>query len=143
MAYNIWCTRKQEMQFSWPVTIPFYIMHLDLWSQPGYLINAMCDLNQFVVSTVTYDVRSHVLAKIFMEEVILSFCMVPVVVVDADSRFLSAFEEACKILKIKFWPLARSNHKGLSVERYHRFLNKTQAIVGQDRGTQKVFEQNR
>ena len=33
-------------------------------------------------------------------------------------------------------------HRGLSVERYHRFLNKTQAIVGNNRGTHKVFIQN-
>jgi len=28
--------------------------------------------------------------------------------------------------------LARGNHKGNSVEKYHPFLNKTQMIVGQD-----------
>jgi hypothetical protein len=28
------------------------------------------------------------------------------------------------------------------VERYHRFLNKTQTIAGQDRGTHQVFTKN-
>ena len=102
----------------------------------------MCDLTQFVVSSVTFDTKATVLAKLFMEDVILSFGMVAVVVVDADSRFRGVFEEVCTILKITMWPLARGNHKGLSVERYHRFLNKTQAIAGQDRGTHEVFQQN-
>ena len=57
--------------------------------------------------------------------------MVAVVVVDADSRFRSTFEAMCKLLKLTF-----------SVERYHRFLNKTQTISGQDRGTHEVFHQN-
>ena len=66
-----------------------------------------------------------------MEQVILTFGMVAVVVVDTDSRFRSTFEAMCKLLKLIFWPLSRGNHKGNSVERYHRFLNKTQTISGQ------------
>ena len=65
--------------------------------------------------------------------------MVVVVVVDADSWFQSNFDAMCKLLKLTFWPLSRGNHKGNSVERYHRFLNKTQTISGQDRGTHEVF----
>ena len=48
----------------------------------------------------------------------------------------------CKILQIEFWPLAQRNHKVKTVEKYHQFLNKTQAITGQDCGVQKVFSQN-
>ena len=60
-AYNIWSDRKSELHFSWPVKIPFCIIHVDLW-MPGYLVNekgetlqlmnAMCDLTQFVISAV-------------------------------------------------------------------------------------------
>jgi len=41
-----------------------------------------------------------------------------------------------------YWPIARGNHKGLSVERYHRFLNKSQTIAGQARGTHLTILQN-
>ena len=150
-AYNIWRNRKSELYFSWPVTTPFYIMHVDLW-MPGHLtddnnntvqcMNAMCDLTQFVVSTLVDDATSENLARLFMENVVLSFGMVAVVVVDADSKFLNDFKTMCDVLKITFWPLSRGNHKGNSVERYHRFLNKTQTIVGQDRGTHHTFLQN-
>ena len=60
-----------------------------------------------------------------MEEVVLSFGMVTVLVVDADSGFRGAFEEICNCLQIKFCPLAHVNDKGNSIEKYHRFLNKT------------------
>ena len=126
-------------------------MHLDIWSpgnvlneheDGGHILNCMCDLTQFIVSCILIDTRSEALSKIFIEQVILTFGMVAVVVVDADNRFRSTFEAMCKLLKLTFWPLSRGNHKGNSVERYHRFLNKTQTISGQDRGTHEVFHQN-
>jgi len=48
----------------------------------------------------------------------------------------------CQRLDFIFWPLARGNHKGDSVEKYHQFLNKTQAIVGADMGTHFNFVEN-
>ena len=67
VAYNTWRNRKSEMYFSWPITTPFYIMHVDLWC-PGKLVdddgktlqlmNCMCDLTQFVISIIVDDARS-------------------------------------------------------------------------------------
>ena len=128
-------------------------MHVDLWSpgdttssinEKGYLMNSMCDLTQFVISSVTFDTTALELSQLlFMSDVILTFGMcAPVIIVDEGSNFKVAFQEMCDILKITCWLLARGNHKGLSVERYHRFLNKTQTIAGNDRGTHAVFIQN-
>ena len=68
--------------------------------------------------------------------------MVGVVVVDAGSQFRGAFEEMCECLQITFWSLSCGNRKGNSIEKYHRFLNKTQDITGQDSGRHDVFIQN-
>lgn len=52
IAYNVWRNRRQELNFSWSITIPFYIMHLDIWppgnvmkyhKDGGDLLNCMCD----------------------------------------------------------------------------------------------------
>ena len=130
---------------------PFYIMHLDLW-QPGnlldkdgktiYLLNCMCDLTQFVVSSIVKNPDAALLAKTFMEDVILTFGICAVVVVDSDSKFKSTFEDMCTKLNLMYWPVARHNHKGVTVEKYHRYLNKCQTIVGQDRGTHMSILQN-
>ena len=56
------------------------------------LMNCMRDLTQFVISIVVNDATSETVANIFMEHVVLSFGMVVVVVVDADSKFLSTFK---------------------------------------------------
>ena len=100
-------------------------MHVDLWL-PGKLLdsegntlqlmNAMCDLTQFVVSMLITDATAEHLGKIFMEQVVLTFGLVAVVVVDADSKFLGLFEDMCHRLGFIFWPLSRGYHKALSVE---------------------------
>ena len=106
------------------------------------LMNVMCDLTQFVISSIAANPTAESLAQTFMEDVVLTFSMVAVVVVDADSKFLKEFEQMCKALGMIFWTLARGNHIGNSVEKYHCFLNKTQTIVGQDRSTHETFIQN-
>ena len=133
------------------MTISFYVMHLDIWSpgdvlkthkDGGHLLSCTCDLTQFIVSCLTTTTKAEALAKLFMEDVVLTFGMVAIVVVDADSRFGGTFGAICKILKLTLWLLSRRNHKGNSVEHYHRFLNKIQTINGQDRSTHEVFHQN-
>ena len=68
--------------------------------------------------------------------------MVGVVVVDTGSRFRGAFEAIFSCLQITFFYLARGNHKVNCVEKCHRFLNKTQFIAVQYRGSHDVFIQN-
>ena len=50
-----------------------------------------------------------------MEQVVFSFEMVVIVVVDANKKFLQLFKEMCLKLDLIFWPLARGSHKGNSV----------------------------
>ena len=51
------------------------------------VLNAMCDLTQFTIFSITTDTKAESLAKFSMEEVVLSFGMVEVAVVDKYSRF--------------------------------------------------------
>ena len=126
-------------------------MNVDLWlpgatanadGEKGYIMNSMCDLTQFIISSVTYKIDSTTLALSFMSDIILSFGMCIVVVVDDGSPFKDAFTAMCLTLKINFWCLSHGNHKDNSVEPYHRYLNNTQTINGNDCGTNKVFIHN-
>ena len=134
VAYDVWRNKKSELHFSWPFTTLFYIMCVYLWipskltdknSHKLQLMNALGNLTQFIVSILVNEATSKILGKLFIEQVVFTFDMVAVVVVDADSEFLHLFEEMCKALGVIFWPLSRGNHKGNDVKRYHRFLNKT------------------
>ena len=103
-------------------------------------MNCLCDLTQFFIYIdITTCPSSTDLAKMFIKHVIMTFDMVAVIVVDANSLFLKDFEKMCTILCIHFWQLSQGNHKGNSSE---RFLNKNQAIRGNDRGTHKYFLEN-
>ena len=99
----------------------------------------MHDLTQFVVSTIAMETHTEHLLKLFMENCFLSFGMVMILVVDTDSRFKIVFKDMCASLAIIYWPLAPVNNKVMSIVKYHRFLNKTQEIAGQDRGMHDVF----
>lgn len=54
--------------------------------------------------------------KIVIAQIVFTFGMVAVVVVDANSKFLHLFEEMCKVLGFNFWPLYRGDHMGKSKE---------------------------
>ena len=77
-----------------------------------------------------------------MPDVILSFDMCSVVGIDDRSTFKGTYIAMCQALKICYWCLSQGNHKGNSVESYHRFLNKTQVISANDCGTNQVFIYN-
>jgi hypothetical protein len=91
---------NKELVFSWPVTSPFFIPHVDLWA-PGsitdyhgntYLLTGMCDLTGFVVQSAVTSITSHDLARVFFQEFLLKFGMCSMVVVDAGSNFLAIFK---------------------------------------------------
>ena len=126
-------------------------MHVDVWihgklvDDIGHSIqvmNCMCNLTQVIINILVNNVRAKTLAKLFMEQVVLSFGMVDVIVVDADRKFLSLFKEMCFRLDLIFWPLARGNNKANNVGKYHRFLNKIQTIVDEERDTHSFFIEN-
>ena len=137
LSYNVWRNWKQELHFYWPVTIPFYIMHVNLWA-PGtslsnnssfhHLLNAMCDLMRFVVSTITTETHAEHIAKLYMDNVVIVFVMVAIIVFGASIRFKSVFKDMCTALVITHCPLARGNHKGMSVENIISFSTKLRQL---------------
>ena len=79
----------------------------------------MCDLTQFVVSTIVTNPTSHLLAKLFMEQVVLTFGLVAVVVVDADSKFLNVFRSMIrKLLSRHIFTIRRTNYERFYDEQY-------------------------
>ena len=99
----------------------------------------MCYSTQFVLSNITIETHAKHLARLFTENAILSFVMVEILVVDPDSQFKIVLKDICAALRIIYWPFLGGNHKGVSIKKYHRFLNKMQVLAGQDIGTHAVF----
>ena len=89
---------------------PFAIVHVDLW-RPGdftdytgsyYLLNCMCDLTQFVVVVPVPGMTALIIAKYFMQEVLLKFGLCYLVVMDDGTPFKGFFLLACDAFQIKY-----------------------------------------
>ena len=108
-------------------------MRVNLW-YPGtalsknsifiHLMNAMCDVMQFFIYTITTETYVEHLATLFMKNFVLSFVMVAIIFIDADSRFKNLFKYMCADLGIIYCTLAHGNNKGTRVEKYHNFSTK-------------------
>jgi hypothetical protein len=129
--------RNSELVYSWPVSSPFAIIHVDIW-QPGAVANysgskhvlaAMCNLTGFSIIAELQATDSVSLAEAFMKHVLLrvGFCLL--VAPDAGSTFLGHFKQMCSVLKLPCKPALRGNHKSVLVERLFRFFNKAVAIA--------------
>ena len=94
---------------------------------------------QFVVVIPVPDETSATLASHFMQHISLKFGMCHRVVIDDGILFKGAFGAMCQALNLNYNVLAKRNRKGLSVEHFHRFLNKSVTIAAEERGTNDIF----
>jgi len=115
--------RGSELIYSWPVSTPFYIIHVDIWS-PGdttsargysHFLAAMCDLTGFVIIAELTDLSAATLAVVFMQQVLLTIGMCGLVVPDAGSAFLGLFQTMCHQMDLPHDPTAKGNHKAVLV----------------------------
>ena len=132
---------------SWPVTTPFAIVSVDIWypgkttNLDGYncLLNAMCNMTQFVIVQAVPNTEASNVARLFMEGVLMKFGLCIMVVVDNGSDFGGLFEEMCKLLNTRFHLVAKRNYKAVGIERFHKFLNHAQTIATEERGASAAF----
>ena len=78
-----------------------------------HLLNAMCDFTKSIVSNITTETHGEHPAKLFMENVVLLFVMVEILVADDNSLFKRFFKDMCSSPRIIYLPLSRGNHKGM------------------------------
>ena len=117
------------------------MLYVDIWMPGKYtdskgnmaLINAMCDMSQFVVGVPVPDETSATLVEYFFQHILMKFGIYHFNVLDDGNPFKGSFIAMCKALKLNYDILVKSNHKGLSVEHFHRFLNKATTITMKDR----------
>jgi hypothetical protein len=104
-----------------------------------YLMNAMYNLTGFVLVNASNDITAGNLGRIFVQEVLLTIGFCGLVVVHNGSTFKGVFDQVGLLLGINYHPASPGSHKAVSVEHFHRFLNKSLGSAANDRGTPKVF----
>ena len=91
--------RDQKIILSWPLYTPFVILHVDLWMPVKYtdikdnmaLMNAMCDMSQFVVVVPVTDEYSSTLADYCFQHMLMKFGLCHLVVLDDGIPFKGTF----------------------------------------------------
>ena len=69
----------------------------------------------------------------------MKFGLCHLVVIDDGTLFKGSFVAMCKYLDLYYDILAKCNHKGLTVEHFHCFLNKVVTIAMENRQRNNVF----
>ena len=96
-------------------------------------------MTQFIIAVLVPNETASTLAENFVQHVLLKFGIRHLVILDDGSFFKGVFSTICKALNINYDILAKRNHKGLLVEKFYRFLNKSITIEVEDRGTNDIF----
>ena len=102
-------------------------------------MNVMCGMTQFVIAVPVPNETAATLTEHFIQHVLLKFGICHLVILDDGNPFKGVFAAICKALNINYDILAKRNHKGLLVEKFHRFINKAIIIVAEDRRTNDIF----
>jgi len=102
-------------------------------------MNRMCDISQFVVAVHVLDESSVTLASHFIQHLLMKFGLYHLVVQNDSTSFKIAFIAMCQAFNLIYNILAKYNHKRLSVELFHHFLNKNMTIAVKEHDTNNVF----
>ena len=70
-----------------------------------------------------------------MQHLLLKFGLCHLVILDDNTPFKGAFIVMCESLNLNHNVLAKRNDKGLTVEHFHRLLNKSVTIASEEHGT--------
>ena len=103
------------------------------------LMNTISDMSQFVVVIPVPNEISATLESCFMQHILMKFSLCHLVVLNDGSPFKGVFIAMCDALNLNYDVLAKRNHKSLTVDYFHRFLNKSVTVAAEDRGTNNFF----
>ena len=137
MLTNATSHENQTLLNSQTSQVPFATVYLDIWT-PGELtdkygntkvLTAMDCLTGFVmVSFLQSEVSSFTVAQSFLEQFVGTVGLPFHVVVDKGNEFAGVFSTVLDTLQIPTETASPENHRRIRNERFHRVLNKVQAI---------------
>ena len=76
---------------------------------------------KFIISPLLDKFISYWVATTIMEDLVFSFRILVVFVIDANRKFHWVIEGELWALKMTVWPFARGNNRGTIAEKYHCF----------------------
>ena len=99
----------------------------------------MFDITQYGVTVSISRCTSVIISQYFMQDVLIMFGLCHLAAIDDGTPFKSVFPAMCDCLTINHEVVTKRNHKGVSVEWLHRFLNNVVTITSNDRDTVSIY----
>ena len=102
-------------------------------------MNAMCDMSQSVAVVHITNEYSATLAQNCFQHMLMKFGLYHLVIMDDGTSLKFSIVSICKTLDLNYDARANRNHKGLTVEHFHHFLNKAVTVAMEDRQSNDIF----
>ena len=129
---------------------PFDIIAVDIWI-PGVtqkkgsfledksgvrqaMLTSLCNLTAFATVGFLTTLESEVVAQVLMSQIIMPNGLPKMVVIDDDSLFKTELMPLLDDMGIPFHVVSAEQHEGILCERFHRYMNKVQRLMGLDLG---------
>ncbi len=136
---------SSELVYHFPIEAPFCVLFVDAYKvgdhasfegDEAYIISC-CGMTGFAAMEPVKHATSQTFALVVMK-IQLRFGLCHTIVLDKDSKFFGAFNEACDLLQINWHVLSSGNHNPMLVERVNRYLNKGLKVMTNERGSVRI-----
>ena len=150
--------QAQQILGSLSVDEPFDIIAIDIWI-PGVtyskgsfiadrsnvrqaVLTSLCNMTAFATVGFLSSLEGDVITQVLMSQVIMPNGLPKLVLLDDDSLFKQDLILLLDDMGIPFHVVSAEQHEGILCERFHRYLNKVQRLMGLDTGNHTGFMLN-
>ena len=121
---NFTINSSSELLNTYPDDAPFHVIHIDTY-YPGNIQSfsghsaiflAMDHMTGAILGIPLQQLNSRSFALALLQLCTSGMGFPHLIVVDADSKFLSTFEHMCSFLHLPLHPLSKDNHQSMMVE---------------------------
>mmetsp|Transcript_14417 Transcript_14417/g.22007 ORF Transcript_14417/g.22007 Transcript_14417/m.22007 type:complete len:216 (-) Transcript_14417:1119-1766(-) len=134
---NITSHEASQALTHFEITSPFNILAMDVWS-PGreatikmnntHVLCALDFMTAFAMGTFLNNTTAKEITVAAFTMFFSQTGLPRMIVIDAGSEFAGVLIQMCSTLGLKYYTVSKGNHKAVIVERFNRYLNKTQRI---------------
>ena len=99
------------------------------------MLTSLCNLTAFATVGHLPNLEGEVVTQVVMSQVIMPNGLPKLVLIDDDSLFKKDLMTILEDVGIPYHVVSPEQHEGVLCERFHRYMNKVQGLMGLDTGT--------
>ena len=140
--------KAQQILGSLSVDEPFDIIAIDIWI-PGVTLaknallpdrseiktaslTSVCNLTAFATVAYLPSMEGDVIAQVLMAQIVMPNGLPKLILLDEDSLFKQDLMVLLEDMSLPYHVVSAEQHEGILCERFHRYMNKAQRLIGLD-----------